>query len=79
MIFSSSALNDSVAVPIGVPITSFFWSPYPLVPSTINSQNVPVLMLCVGLLHTLPDDFKTVLEDYFEDFEITIVEVEIND
>jgi hypothetical protein len=30
-----------------------------------------------GLLQTLPKDFKTVLEDYFEDFEITITEVEI--
>ena len=27
-----------------------------------------------GLLQTLPKDFKTVLEDYFEDFEITIEE-----
>ena len=32
-----------------------------------------------GLLHTLPQDFKTVLEEYFEDFEITNVEVEIDD
>ena len=30
-----------------------------------------------GLLQTLPKDVKTVLEDYFEGFEIIIEEVEI--
>ena len=30
-----------------------------------------------GLLQTLPKDFKTVLEDYFEGFEIIIEEVDI--
>ena len=30
-----------------------------------------------GLLQTLPKDIKTVLEDYFEGFEIIIEEVEI--
>lgn len=43
-----------------------------------DSHHIPVDGV-EGLLHTLPNDFKTVLEDYFEDFEITIVEVEIND
>jgi len=30
-----------------------------------------------GLLQTLPKDVKTVLEDYFEGFEIIIEEVDI--
>ena len=30
-----------------------------------------------GLLQTLPKDIKTVLEDYFEGFEIIIEEVDI--
>ena len=30
-----------------------------------------------GLLQTLPKDVKTVLEDYFEGFDIIIEEVEI--
>ena len=30
-----------------------------------------------GLLQTLPKDIKTVLEDYFEGFEIIIEEAEI--
>lgn len=30
-----------------------------------------------GLLQTLPKDVKTILEDYFEGFEIIIEEVEI--
>ena len=33
----------------------------------------------VGLLQTLPEDFKVVLEEYFEDFKISILEARIND
>ena len=43
-----------------------------------DSRMVPV-DVAVGILQTLPEDFKVVLEEYFEDFKISILEARIND